>query len=323
MIPFNGAAHTLLQVHLRVITQFADGRLDVATPVALAQDVVLVIVQGGDLAGHPSDVFAEEGDDAEHPDGCRDADPPGAAQLFVYEVAEGRRLIHLPIAEEVLASRLSFLQGQEDGLHHVGDIDEGDVLTLEAYGEVRVLLDALGHHEVVALAGTIDAGGAQDDVGEGGRGEGVEPAFSLELAAAILGVGLRGVGLADLLVGLLFADGAEDAERTDIDEAGERHGLGRQCADEILRPLGIDAAEVGLVETLGDAGGVNHIVEVMTAELLAEPFFGREVELDEVDALVLQVLPRAAATHGSPRLHSPAESLFDDEGADETAGSGN
>ena len=268
-------------------------------------------------------MFAEEGDDAEHPDWRRDANPPGAAQLFVYEVAEGRRLIHLSVAEEVLAARLSFLQSQEDGLHHVGDIDEGDVLTLKADCEVRVLLDALGHHEVVALTRTIDTGGAQDDVGEGGRAEGVEPAFSLELTATILGVGLRGVGLADFLIGLLLTNGAEDAERTDIDEAGERHGLGRQRADEVLGPLGIDAAEVGLVDTLGDAGGVNHIVEVMAAELLAEPLLRREVEFDEMDALVLQVLLGAAATHGSPRLHSSAESLFDDEGAYETAGSGN
>ena len=45
------------------------------------------------------------------------------------------------------------------GLHHIGYIDEGDVLTLEAHSEVDVLFDALCHHEVILLTRAIDTCG--------------------------------------------------------------------------------------------------------------------------------------------------------------------
>ena len=61
----------------------------------------------------------------------------------------------MSIAEEVLASCLTFLQGEEDGLYYIEDIDESQVLLLKAYCEVNMLTDALGHHEIVTLARAI------------------------------------------------------------------------------------------------------------------------------------------------------------------------
>ena len=58
---------------------------------------------------------------------------------------------------------------------------------------------------------------------------------------------------------------------------------------------------------------MHHIVELVAAQLFLQPLLRREVQLDEVDALVLQELPRAAATHSSPRLEPPAEGFFNDE----------
>ena len=90
---FRFSFHALFQFHLRLVAQFFAGRGDVAAPVTLFQDIVFVIVQGCYLACHPTNVFTEESDDAQHPGGGSDAQPPGASQFLMDEVAEGAALI--------------------------------------------------------------------------------------------------------------------------------------------------------------------------------------------------------------------------------------
>ena len=75
------------------------------------------------------------------------------------------------------------------------------------------------------------------------------------------------------------------------------------------------------MQTFGHTSGMYHIVELVVAELLLQLFFRREVQLDQVDALVLQEGARTRLAHGSPRIKTSLERFFYDEGANETAGS--
>ena len=289
----NAATDAFGELHLWTEAQFLTCGFDVAPPVALSHDVVFVVVECRDLAGAACDAFADEGDDTQEPEWGGDAYPPGVAEFLADEVAEGGRLVDLAVGEEVAAPCDAFLQCEEYGLYDVGDIDEGDVLLFEAYSEVGVGLDALRHHEVVAFARTVNPRRTKDDVGQRLLAVGNEvvvvvfqPSLGVELALAVGGVGLRGVALADLGVGLLLADGAHDAETADIDETLDAHLEGHQNVNEMLGALGIDAVEVGFVETFGDAGGMHDVVELQPGELFGELRLGREVEFDEIDTLV-------------------------------------
>ena len=120
------------------------------------------------------------------------------AHLALEEVGEGSAGVALSVGEEEGAVEdvgLGALAGEEDGLYDVEDVDEGDFLWAVAYGEVDVLADALGHEEVVALAGAIDACGAQDYPGE--LVVGAQPLLCGELALTVGGVGPWRVGVGD------------------------------------------------------------------------------------------------------------------------------
>ena len=78
----------------------------------------------------------------------------------MYQVTEFGRLIDFSVRKEILSSCLSFLQGEEDGLHHICDIDKGNILTLETYGKVKMILDTLDLQEIVTLTRTIDSRGS-------------------------------------------------------------------------------------------------------------------------------------------------------------------
>ena len=318
-VPGDGLADAARQRVLRFVAQFAARGLDVAAPVALFENVVLVVVQGGDAACEAADVLAEEGDHAQNPYRGLDAQAPGVAHLVEDEVAEGLRLIDGAVAEEIVAAGLSALQGEEDGLNDVFHVDEGDVLTLEAYGEVNMALDALGHEEIVFLARTVDSGGAQHHAGE--VSERAEEVLGFELALTVGGVGLRTVRFADFFVGLLFAYGTEDAERTEVDELAEGRLCGDERAGQVFGSFGVDGVEVGFVQALGHARGMHHVVELVAVELSAQLFLAGQVQLQEVDAVVLQPFARTAAAHGSPDVHAFAERFFHDEASDEAGSS--
>jgi hypothetical protein len=59
----------------------------------------------------------------------------------------------------------------------------------------------------------------------------------------------------------------------------------------MLGALGVDAMEVGFVETFGDTGGMYDVVELQPGELFGELRLGREIEFDEVDTVVGKELP--------------------------------
>ena len=71
--------------------------------------------------------------------------------------------------------------------------------------------------------------------------------------------------------------------------------------------------EVGLVQTLRHTSRMHHIVELLIAQLFHQLGLRREVEFDEVDALILQERPRAALAYGSPSLEPSFEGLLYDK----------
>ncbi len=58
------------------------------------------------------------------------------------------------------------VEGKEHSLHHILNVYESDVLTLEAYREIDVLLDAFCHQEIVFLARSVNTCRSQYDVGK-------------------------------------------------------------------------------------------------------------------------------------------------------------
>ena len=64
LIPFDGEAHSMVEVVFGMEAQFVFGRSDVTTPVALLHDMVFVVVEGCHLACHPAYVFSAEGYEA-------------------------------------------------------------------------------------------------------------------------------------------------------------------------------------------------------------------------------------------------------------------
>ena len=239
---------------------------------------------------------------------------------MVEQVAECARLVHLAVTQEVLASVLTVLDGEEHGLHHILHVDEGDVLRLVAHAEVGVLLDAVGHEEIVALARSVDPCGAEND--EGQTLHRVEETLCRQFALAVGSVGLRRVILAYRLVGPFLAYRTVDAQRTEVDETFEGHVQCEQGIHQVLRSFGVDAEEIVLVQAFGDACRMYHHVEAHLLELPAQQVGVAEVERDEVDAWVGEVFLRTALAHGRPHLVALAQCLLYDETADETAGSG-
>ena len=208
---------------------------------------------------------------------------------------------------------LAALAGQEHGLHHVGHVDESDVLWLEAHGEVGVLLDTLRHEEVVALARPVHARGPQDDKRQVGALHRVQEPLGSQLTLSVGGVGFRMVAQADVLVGLFLAHGSVDAERTQVDKLLDGH---LQCQDgphQVLRPARVHGVEVFLFQTLRHAGGMDHVVERMPLQLLFQLRLARKVQFDEVYPGIRQVLPRTAPSYSGPHLHAASEALLNNE----------
>ena len=80
--------------------------------------------------------------------------------------------------------------------------------------------------------------------------------------------------------------------------------------------LRVYTEEVSLVDTFRHTCSMNDIVKGMTAELLLQLLFGVEVEVDEMDAFVLQVTPRTTLAHACPHLHSSGQSQATQQTAD-------
>ena len=140
-------------------------------------------------------------------------------------------------------------------------------------------LDALEHHKVIALSGTIDARRPQDNIGQQfliPRSQfliqSAEPLFGLQLALSISRIGLSSVILLDFRIGLLLADGSHDAQRTDIDKALQWHLQLHDGAHQVHRPFRIDATEVFFVQALRHTRCMDDIVEGMSLQLFLQRF---------------------------------------------------
>ena len=89
-VPLNGELYAPFQVVIGMIAQLIHRRLNVATPVALFQYMVFIVVESGNLSRNPTDTFSKERYDTQHPNRGFDANPPRFAQLLVNIVAKCR-----------------------------------------------------------------------------------------------------------------------------------------------------------------------------------------------------------------------------------------
>jgi len=279
------------------------------------------MIEGCAAARGPPDVFAGKGHGLEYPQRGLDSQPPRTTQLLVDIVAERAALVHVAVGKEIFAPRHAAVEGEEHGLHHIVNIDKGDVLPLVAHAEIDMPLDAFDHEKVVFLTRSVHAGGPQHDVVEV-VADGVEKLLGLEFALAIEGVGARGVGLLDLLIGSLLADGTEHAERTEVDEAFQGHAQLEDGMYKIDRSLIVHLEKIVGMDALGHPGSMHDIVEIVAAELLGKPLLGRKIKFDEMDTMVLQILSRTAPAHCCPCFKPLAQCLLHDKTANETAGTG-
>src|SRR3712207_535454 len=222
LIPAHGERRAPSKVEMGMITQLVHRGLYVATPVALAQNIVIIIVERRHPTGNVAPILAHLRDDTQHPHGRLYLDTERSAQLLIDVIAEVATLVDIAIAQEILASVHAMVEGQENGLHHIFHINESDVLPTEAHREIHMALHALRHQEIVGLTRAIDARGAQHYVGEIAA-EGVEIVLCLELAAAIGGVGTGQIVLIYLLIRLPLLDSAKHTEAADEEKKPDGH----------------------------------------------------------------------------------------------------
>ena len=263
LVPFDGEFHSSFQRIMWMIAQLVHGWLNVTSPVALFQDVVLVIVERRHLSGYSADVFAEECYDAQNPDRSFDTQHPRIVKFLSDQVAECSRLINTSITEEVFSAIHTMIESEEDGLHHVLYIYEGDVLALVSHGKVHMLLDAFCHQEIVFLSWTIYAGRSQDDIRELDA-EAIQIFLCFPFALAVSRVRVGRIMFRDFLIRLFFSDGTEDAERADEYKPLDRHLEGDKRTYEIFGTLGVHPIEIFCMQTLGSACRMNHIVELLS-----------------------------------------------------------
>ena len=227
----------------------------------------------------------------------------------------------MSVGKEILSAAHAPVQREEHRLHDVLHIHESDVLTPVAHGKVHMRGYAPCHQEIVFLARTVHARGAQNDVREVVAYR-FEVAFSLKLAPAVCGVGARNVVLAYVAVGLPLAHGSVNAQRADEHETPQGHLQRQKSVHQILRPQGVHPVEVIAVKALRHSCGMHHVVERVVSETFSQPFSRREVKLYEVYALVGEIAPRARMPHGSPHVHASAQGFLNDKAADEAARAG-
>ena len=84
------------------------------------------------------------------------------------------------------------IQSQEYSLYYVLYIYKGDVLALESYSKVNMLLDALRHEKIIFLPRTVNSCRAEDDIREV-IADAVQIAFCLQLTLSVCCIWLRSI----------------------------------------------------------------------------------------------------------------------------------
>ena len=120
---------------------------------------------------------------------------PFHPHLLLQQITKGATIVDFSITEEVATTALSAMKGKETGIDQITNIDEGEGLWSVPHREIYVLLDAIGHEEIVSLTRAVDSCGTEGDIVqtfEGGKG-----ALCIKFGAAIGGVGLGSIGIGD------------------------------------------------------------------------------------------------------------------------------
>lgn len=304
LVPGDGLFDATFEGPLWVVAQFVSGGGDVASPVALLEDVELVHVERLQTSSPFAKPCVEGTDTVEQPDGSLDVQHAASAHLLLEQVAESTGVVVVTIAQEVSLASNALCHSSKASFDEVADIDERDGLTLIADGEIYVLLDAVSHQKVVTLARTIDSRRTEDDVVQ--PFDGGETTFGLQLAAAVGRVGFGAIMLAERRVftkgvAVFVVDVAHDAERRDKDETAAvvrafvrcgKGASGEQHACQAEGALGVGTAEGGLVDGFGGTGSVDYMIKSsmlahVVGKLLAQTFVVAKVEFDEVDTRIL------------------------------------
>ena len=84
------------------------------------------------------------------------------------------------------------IQSQEYSLYYVLYIYKSDVLALESYSKVNMLLDALRHEEIIFFSRTVNSCRAEDDIRKV-VADAVQIAFCLQLTLSVCSIWLRSI----------------------------------------------------------------------------------------------------------------------------------
>ena len=188
------------------------------------------------------------------------------------EVAESVRLVYTSIGEEVFATAHAAVDGQKYGLNHIKNVHEGDILPTVSGCEIQMTCNTFNHQEIVFFAWTVDACWPKNDVWKV-VSNGIEEAFGLQFAFTIRRIGQGSVVFVDFGKRFLFPDGTKHTQRTDVDEPLEGHLQLQNSIHQVLGTFGVDTVKIVRMNTFGDAGGMNDIVESMPLELLNQSLF--------------------------------------------------
>ena len=224
------------------------------------------------------------------------------------------------LAEQVGVADGCLLQGVEGGQGQVGSVDERQQLLLVSGPEVEAALQALEHEVVVVVPGSVDAGGAEDDVRQPAHGQ---LHLGLELGGAVAGVGDGRRGLGEGGVALLVAL-AEHRQRAHVEElAGHGPGL-PEGVEEGAQVLVVDAVEVLEAEGLGGPQVVYDVVPAavghLGAECLGQRGWVRKVEDGEVQARVGEVSAGRRLADAGPYVEAASEGRLGEVASHEAAG---
>ena len=297
-------------------------RTNVATPVALLHDAVLVGVQRTAFApqGRPASRHARHR--TQQPQRKREAHHPRATQLAPHQVGERAAAVHPPVAQEVRPVHHVALDDAEHGLRHVLHIHKRQVLAAPPGGHVHMAGYALHHQEVVALARAIHPRGAQKHPRKASQP--LQIPLGLQLAPAISRIGLRRVRLPDRLEVLLM-NGAKHTERADKDKAVGHHAqpeqrVGKECRLPVVHPV-----ELCRVNAFRHPRAVHNVIKSPVRlpvffQLAAQHVRAAEVQFQKMRARLLQILAAARGAYTRPRLKALPQSLLYQETAHKAAG---
>ena len=116
--------------------------------------------------------------------------------------------------------------------------------------------------------------------------------------------------------------GTKDAERADEYESLNGHLKVNDGIDEVLGALGVHLVEILDMQTLGCTCRMDDVVELVSLQLAHQFRLGGEVEVDEMDALVLQVFLGTGRSYRRPCLHALPQGFLNDETTYETRRTG-